>query len=84
MTDKARIRGEKLDELEMRAADIADSADGFRASAEELKCKFIREKWRLIAIISGVALVVVRVLRCQFTSFPSAPLIIHYVHLLRS
>jgi len=35
--DKAGISGEKLDELEMRAADIADSADGFRASAEELK-----------------------------------------------
>merc|ERR1712157_170535 len=35
--DKAGISGEKQDELEMRAADIADSADGFRASAEELK-----------------------------------------------
>ena len=59
MSDKARIRGEQLDELEMRAADIATSAEGFKASAQELKCKFIREKWKLIGIIAAVSLVLV-------------------------
>ena len=52
--EKALVRGAALNELEDRTNHLAESAQAFESSARELKCKFIREKWKLIAIIVGI------------------------------
>eukprot|EP00750_Incisomonas_marina_P022461 INCI4973.5.p2 GENE.INCI4973.5~~INCI4973.5.p2 ORF type:complete len:247 (+),score=61.54 INCI4973.5:297-1037(+) len=56
---KALVRGAALSELEDRTNHLAESAQAFESSAKQLKCKFIKEKWKLIAIIVGVVVVII-------------------------
>lgn len=56
---KALVRGAALSELEDRTNHLAESAQAFESSAKQLKCKFIKEKWKLIAIIVGVIVVII-------------------------
>ena len=56
---KALVRGAALNELEDRTNHLAESAQAFESSAKELKCKFIKEKWKLIAIIVGVVVLII-------------------------
>ena len=57
--EKTLVRGAKLNELEDRTKTLAESAEAFESSAKQLKCKFIKEKWKLIAIIVGVVVVII-------------------------
>ena len=57
--EKAMVRGAALSELETRSDYLAESASGFYQSSKDLKCKFLKEKLKLIAIIVAVVVVVI-------------------------
>lgn len=57
--EKALVRGAAMSELEDRSSSLASSAIAFEKSAQQLKCKFLKEKWKLIAIIVGVIVVII-------------------------
>ncbi len=42
-----------------RSKQLVESSKEFETSAKDLKCKFIKEKWKLIAIIVAVVVVII-------------------------
>lgn len=57
--DKALYRGTALAELDDRTTKLMESSSEFKQAASDLKCKFLKEKWKLIGIIVGVVVVII-------------------------
>lgn len=60
--DLAVQRGEKIESLDKKAADLEQGANVFRKKARDVRIKFCTEKVRNWAILIGILLVIVLIL----------------------
>ena len=65
MTDNIQMalqNAERIDELEQKSENIEESAKEFESKAKKVRCRFIKERIKIIGLIAVIALVIIAVI----------------------